>query len=322
MLRLTLQKGRKRLRATLRRLRGGDGVPDSYVRIAPPAPAPDRAGICVGAIIKDEAPYLPEWLAFHRLLGVRRFVLYDNGSTDGTQAVLRPYEAEGLVTVVDWRVFTDLVRPQALAHAHAIVNYGAAFRWISFIDVDEFLFPAEGDSLDDALAAYEHLPSLSLPWLNFGPGGHETKPAGLVIENYLERAVFPPLPGQKTLVRHKTLVDPARVTAAGTHMHAVDGGPPGSFTEDGARVTPETARDYDLLCLRRLRLNHYFTRSRAEMAAKIAKGRISRAGAVNPTALDNRMRAYEMGVERDTAILRFAPAVRATMEAGIGPPSR
>ena len=306
-----LLRARKRLSAALRRrLRPGAPEP-GYVALAPPAAAPARGGICVVSVFKDEAPYLEEWIEFHRMLGVGGFVLYDNGSSDGSRALLAPYEAEGVVRVVDWRIFTDLVRPQALAHAHAVANHGARWRWMAFIDVDEFLFPLEGGSLLAALAAYDDLPSLSLPWMNFGPDGHVEKPPGLVIENYRERAVYPFRPDQYSLVRHKTLVDPCRVTAAGTHMHAVDGGPPASFTERRARITPETARDFRLLVSERLRLNHYFTRSEAEMARKLAKGRISRAGGVAPDALDNRLRQYRLATERDEAIQRFVPALKA-----------
>ena len=39
----------------------------------------DKIAAC--AIFKDEAPYLLEWLAFHRMIGVDLFVLYDNGSS-------------------------------------------------------------------------------------------------------------------------------------------------------------------------------------------------------------------------------------------------
>ena len=39
----------------------------------------DKIAVC--AIFKDEAPYLLEWLAFHRMIGVDLFVLYDNGSS-------------------------------------------------------------------------------------------------------------------------------------------------------------------------------------------------------------------------------------------------
>ena len=33
-------------------------------------------------IYRDAAEYLPEWIEFHRLMGVERFFLYDNGSAD------------------------------------------------------------------------------------------------------------------------------------------------------------------------------------------------------------------------------------------------
>ena len=46
------------------------------------------------AIFRDEAPYLAEWIAFHRLVGVEHFFLYDNGSTDDPRAVLDPLIAE------------------------------------------------------------------------------------------------------------------------------------------------------------------------------------------------------------------------------------
>ena len=39
--------------------------------------------IAVCAIFKDEAPYLLEWLAFHKMIGVDLFFLYDNDSSDG-----------------------------------------------------------------------------------------------------------------------------------------------------------------------------------------------------------------------------------------------
>lgn len=38
--------------------------------------------LSIGAIFKDEAPYLAEWIEFHRLVGVEHFFLYDNLSTD------------------------------------------------------------------------------------------------------------------------------------------------------------------------------------------------------------------------------------------------
>ena len=43
--------------------------------------------LAVVSIFKDEAPYLDEWLQFHRAQGVAHFYLYNNGSTDDSRQI-------------------------------------------------------------------------------------------------------------------------------------------------------------------------------------------------------------------------------------------
>jgi hypothetical protein len=45
-----------------------------------------KLAIC--AIVKDEARYIEEWLAFHFLQGVSQVLIFDNESTDGTRDIL------------------------------------------------------------------------------------------------------------------------------------------------------------------------------------------------------------------------------------------
>ena len=40
------------------------------------------------APVRGEAPYLLEWIAYHRVRGVQRFILADNGGDDGTSELL------------------------------------------------------------------------------------------------------------------------------------------------------------------------------------------------------------------------------------------
>ena len=40
-------------------------------------------------IIKNEASYAEEWIAYHLALGVQHFLFYDKGSTDGLHTVLQ-----------------------------------------------------------------------------------------------------------------------------------------------------------------------------------------------------------------------------------------
>ena len=58
--------------------------------------------IAVCAIFKDEAPYLLEWIAFHKMVGVDLFVLYDNGSSDGGSDVVRRSDFARNVALIDW----------------------------------------------------------------------------------------------------------------------------------------------------------------------------------------------------------------------------
>ena len=41
-----------------------------------------RYDLTIAAVFQNEAPYLKEWIEFHKLVGVEHFLLVDNESTD------------------------------------------------------------------------------------------------------------------------------------------------------------------------------------------------------------------------------------------------
>ena len=53
--------------------------------------------LTISAIMKNEGPYLKEWLEFHHMVGVEHFFLYDNNSDDKTREIL---ELVGLAQVL------------------------------------------------------------------------------------------------------------------------------------------------------------------------------------------------------------------------------
>jgi len=65
-------------------------------------------------LIKDEAQYMREWLNFHRAWGWDRFVVYDDGSTDGLRAALDRFPEEEIdyVDVKRWPVMRGMVHVQ------------------------------------------------------------------------------------------------------------------------------------------------------------------------------------------------------------------
>lgn len=154
--------------------------------------------LSVCSIYLDEASYLREWIELHRLVGVERFYLYDNASTDEHREVLGPYLREGSVIVHEW----PGEAAQQGAYADCLARHRDEARWIAFIDADEFLFSPTGRPVAELLSSYEHEVGVAVNCALFGPGGHRTRPPGLVTESYLR-----PLESHRARLV-KTILDP------------------------------------------------------------------------------------------------------------------
>ena len=259
--------------------------------------------IAVCAIFKDEASYLLEWIAFHRMIGVDLFVLYDNGSTDGGAELIRRSSFARNVTLVEW---TD--RPgQLSAYRHFHANYARDFTWAAFIDLDEFIMPVSGSSIRDILIrkTYDNYSDILLNWLIFGPSGHERRPDGLVIENFTWR-----FPEDAEANRHvKSLVRTEDLVAIGSTPHIFDCARP------TCNARGETVMSYAMqptACHDVMVINHYFTKSVEEWEFKRRRGR---GDSLEPYGdrifSDVRMQA----TVQDTRALRFVPRLRALLAA-------
>jgi Glycosyltransferase family 92 len=264
--------------------------------------------LSVVATIKNEGRYLREWIEFQRLMGVEQVYLYDNGSTDNTNEVLAAYVAEGFVITIPWMTFDTKAHAQLQSCAHALCNFGPQFRWMAFIDLDEFVFPVTARNLVDVLSGYEDCPSLSVPRFSFGFSGHEAPPAGLIIENYTARAPYPPVPGHKKLIGYKSIVRPAEIIGVDSaHVFHLECGIKGGFDERRLLLTRSTRRENPAPGAV-LRINHYFTRSRQEFAAKTSiRGDFGHFKARKKSRMANMI---EHETVHDHTILRFAPALR------------
>jgi hypothetical protein len=130
--------------------------------------------------VKDEARFLPEWLAHHIGLGVEHVVVYDNNSNDDIRTVIEPFVREGLVTYVPW----PTVPASPSSHLDYFARFGPLHRWTAFFDTDEFLVEAEPGMLDRALETAGRAPAIAVNCRFFGSSGHETIPTGLITERF------------------------------------------------------------------------------------------------------------------------------------------
>ena len=218
-----------------------------------------RLGICV--IFKNEGRYLREWMLYHRLIGFDGIVAYDNGSDDDGVAVLAADDLRDFVTVVPW--------PQRPGQPGAYRDFSSAhaqrFDWVAFIDIDEFILPLDGRTVRSCIQVAGGHSAILLCWLNFGPSGHVGSPGGLVTENYTLR-----LPDGdpfndhiKSLVRVADLID-----CDHAHLAHLRGLPCNTRGETVPYVPCLPSGCHDNMVL-----NHYYTKSAADWANKLQRGR-------------------------------------------------
>jgi hypothetical protein len=254
--------------------------------------------LSVCAIYLNEAPFLREWIEFHRLVGVERFFLYDNGSTDAHLEVLAPYLEDGVVVIHDW---PSRDKPQEPAYDDCLQRHGPESRWIAFIDLDEYLFSPTYKPLPEILVDYEQHPAVVANWVMFGTSGHLTKPVGLTISSYDRRKAYPP----GTVEQIKSIVDPARTERALTG-HSFEYREGAAVNENHTSKEGRAARE---VSIERLRVNHYAHRSREEYLQKLARPQV--VGTFKkfpPNSLERRIE--RSNVVPDDTIKWYVPALR------------
>lgn len=67
--------------------------------LLPNQTSPAHVAIC--AVATHEEQFLPEWLTWHRLVGVERFYLFDNSPSLAMRRLLRPWIQEGSVVLYE-----------------------------------------------------------------------------------------------------------------------------------------------------------------------------------------------------------------------------
>ena len=150
-------------------------APRIYTR-GPTAPehSADEPFFLIPTCMKNEGPYLLEWLAYHRSIGIQGFVIFTNDCSDGTDLMLDRLDEMGIVT--------HLPNPAVAAGSKyfqsTAFNFAMRMRqvreadYVIQTDVDEFINIKVGDGrVTDLLAAVGPFHVLSVSELNFTSSG-------------------------------------------------------------------------------------------------------------------------------------------------------
>ena len=126
------------------------------------------------SMMKDEGPYLLEWVAHHIAVGFTDILVYTNDCSDGTDDMLRRLEKLG---IAKHRVnlIPEGIKPQPSALKHAQIEPELADSdWLLVFDADEFLCLRYGDgTLDTLIDAIKDRGAngMVITWRIFGSGG-------------------------------------------------------------------------------------------------------------------------------------------------------
>lgn len=141
--------------------------------------------------VKDEGPFLVEWICWQRLLGFTDIVIVTNACTDHSPQLLDTLSESGWIThlvheVPDGKHITG----RKLAAAKALPQVTQA-DWVMVADVDEFLVIHPGGGRLPDLLAVPNRPFLgmSIPWRIFGTSGRATWEDGLTHRQCLRAGV-------------------------------------------------------------------------------------------------------------------------------------
>jgi hypothetical protein len=161
----------------------------------------DKAAICV--IAMNENLYIQEWVDYHLSIGFDLIRIYDNSRSNNLLAWSMNQSKH-----VELRHFPGENRQrQSYKMCATELRERQHYKWIAFIDVDEFIVLRQHDNIVTFLNEYLNSGALALNWMVVGSSGHK------VYEPYPVTKRFQHLVENKTvnLIKCIALVDDLRL---------------------------------------------------------------------------------------------------------------
>jgi hypothetical protein len=137
--------------------------------------------------VRNEGPYLLEWVAHYKLLGFDRIVIYSNDNTDGSDQLLAELQQQQLI---EWRPRTLAPgeSPQLSAYKafseELFSNPDNHSSYLAWLDCDEFLILKSHNSVQDLLSHYQFPDSLFVNWKHFGSSAALKYEAELTVSRF------------------------------------------------------------------------------------------------------------------------------------------
>ena len=259
--------------------------------------SPSKYFLSVVAILKNEKPYIKEWIEYHRMQGVEHFYLCDNDSTDGIKEYLQPYITKGVITYIP----QPGTNQQKVCYEKVVSQYKDETEWLAIIDLDEYLVPLKENTIAKFLKEFEDVSEVSLHWMNYGDNGAISRSDGLITEFFTSHS--------KTLNHTvKSIVRPNKVidfeSFGSNHYVKVEGKSVNEYHKPvNYMLNYNISGD-------KARVNHYIIKTFSEFHHKKSRGH------PEGTPINYIYYFYhnDNSIKNDTSMLRFLPKLKKRME--------
>lgn len=230
--------------------------------------------LTLGSCLKNEEPYILDFIKYHRYVGVERFVFLDR-------------EYDSLYNLIGNEPDVEIIHfPENIKNNHMeawgkLIEYNQGkTTWLALIDADQALVPVKTHNVKDVLSNYESFASLQCNWKAFGSGGQMKKETGSIYERFLLCAP----PHSKYSLPTQFICQPARTLAKKTEEPHYPHLPPGeiSVNTSGEQIdenkivamNPGTPKTFQVPALYDVMwIAHYTNKSYKEFLIKNSKGR-------------------------------------------------
>ncbi len=266
--------------------------------------------------MKNEGPYILEWVAHHRVLGFDKIVVYTNDCSDGTNRILRRLQELGLVEFHQNRVGAGGIHRSALRQARRLPVVKTA-KWIYVCDADEFLNIHVGrHKVDDLINATKNIDVISIPWKIFSNNGRHVLRNKLVTEQFIDGELDHEQGGANRRFVKSIFRQSDCYSRYGLHnphpkpdcqvsvFRSVPGGPVKQHAPFSNHVTPPFGLEI-------AQINHYAVRSTQAYLIKRSRGRANHSSQLLGTKYWDR---WNRGGSPDRSILRYKNEVAGVLD--------